>query len=199
MELKLSEIKVGFIEDELIASQDDRQEVRDLILDWHNMRAEIGSVAYAAHMPKHYEHGLASWINQELYSSYIGAKVSPHIYELINSGNFTFPESPSEIERDELFVALNRWTSGVNADSVLAACREAAGVPDGEALLSWIKQMRVDNAKLTARNIELSAEAERLHQKIHDIIRYAEVEETSDPIADPACILGIILERARES
>jgi hypothetical protein len=62
------------------------------------LEAERASIEYAAHMPADYPHGLPTWINMELYASYIGAKVSPHIVELIESGRLVFPNAPAKGE-----------------------------------------------------------------------------------------------------
>jgi hypothetical protein len=58
------------------------------------LEAKCASIEHAAHMPADYPHGLPTWINMELYASYIGAKVSPHITELIETGRLTFPNAP---------------------------------------------------------------------------------------------------------
>jgi len=57
---------------------------------------KLADIIFAAHMPDDYIYGLPSWINQHLYAAYIGAKVSPHIMQMIEAGTLTFPDSPAE-------------------------------------------------------------------------------------------------------
>lgn len=100
-----------------------------------DMQDDLDSIRYAAHMPKDYEYGLASWINQTLYACYIGASISPHITELIESGKLTFPNSPIErAARHLLFVIdkapyrLTAQTFGQDADEAADALKELRAV-----------------------------------------------------------------------
>jgi len=57
-------------------------------------RLTFDSIRHAAHMPDDYKFGLPSWINQTLYACYIGAAISPHVAELVESGKLVFSEAP---------------------------------------------------------------------------------------------------------
>jgi len=63
---------------------------------------EIDTLKSAAHMPEDYEFGLPSWINQKLYSAYIGLHFNPEVLEQIRKGQLRFPDSPDARRRAEL-------------------------------------------------------------------------------------------------
>lgn len=48
-----------------------REQEREMCDELKEARAEMDAIRYAAHMPKDYEHGLPSWINQHLYGELI--------------------------------------------------------------------------------------------------------------------------------
>lgn len=78
------------------------------------LRAELADLAFAAHMPPDYEHGLASWINQHLYAAYIGAHFSEPVMEQIHNGRLTFPDAPVYAERDRLRAIMTTTTATTN-------------------------------------------------------------------------------------
>jgi hypothetical protein len=73
------------------------------------LREEMDTIKVAAHMPDDYKYGLPSWVNQVLYENYIGAFMSPHITEQIESGHLIFPKAPVYEENARLRDELSVW------------------------------------------------------------------------------------------
>jgi len=84
----------------------------------NDLEQALATITYAAHMPEDYQYDLPSWINQNLYACWVGAKVSANLMMLIESGRLTFPNSPAGKRIAELEAELAQMREAEEATCV---------------------------------------------------------------------------------
>ena len=146
--------------------------------DWQKEKAraeaaesELAAVRYAAHMPEDYGFGLASWINQTLYASYVGARLSPHILQMVNDGTLEFSHAPvlkrAEAARDRALAEAAGLRGAIDTELLGTRLYDSDwDISQTYDVYQMLQKIRValDDAPLTALAADVLAKARDYHR-----------------------------------